>query len=98
MSEFDCNLSGAYVRLQNARQRLSAFLEQKGEDVVAQMYQGPKTWCDARAKEEFVINYVAEQQAVYETKKEKIPPKSAIKRWKRKARTLWQEQEIETAA
>ena len=93
MSEFDCNLSGAYVRLQKARQRLSAFLEQKGEDVVAQMYQGPKTWSDARAREEFAINYVAEQQAVYETKKEKTPPDSAIKRWKRKARALWEVQE-----
>ena len=93
MAEFDCSYSGAYARLQQARQRLSAFVTEKGEDTVAQMYKGPRTWCDARARRAFITHYVAEQSATYQTKREKSPPDSAIKRWRRKGRAVWHELE-----
>ena len=93
MAEFDCSYSGAYARLRQARQRLSRFLEQRGEDTVAQMYKGPKTWCDAKARRAFITHYVAEQRAMYQTKREKTPPDSAIKRWRGKGRAVWNELE-----
>ncbi len=93
MPEFDCSLSGAYARLRQARERLSRFCQESGEDKVAQMYKGPKTWCDARARRAFMTHYVAEQKATYQTKREKSPPDSAIKRWRRKGRAVWNELE-----
>ena len=93
MAEFDCSSRYAYARLRQARERLCAFITEKGEDTVAQMYKGPKTWCDARARLAFITDYVAEQRAVYETKREKSPPDSATSRWRRKGRAVWNELE-----
>ncbi len=100
MHEFDCSMSEASAKLRKARKRLSAFLEEKGEEAIAQMYQGSKTWCDARAREAFVTNYVAERQAThlssevgYQMKREKSPSHSIIKEWTWKARALWEEEE-----
>lgn len=101
MREFDCSLSEASAKLRKARKRLSAFLEEKGEDTVAQMYQGPKTWADARAKEAFVTNYLAERQTThlsskvgYQMKRKKNPAHSTVQQWTWHARALWEEQEV----
>jgi hypothetical protein len=85
----DCSTDMASQRVNYARRRLAAFVEERGVEEIAGWYagmgrsQGGVT--DVRAQQAYVAQYVAERQAAYGAE----PARRQKEEWKSRARAKW---------
>lgn len=94
----DCTPDMASQRVNYARRRLAAFVEERGVEEIAGWYEGVESSqgvvTNVRAQQAYVAKYVAERQAAYGAE----PARRQKEEWKSRARAKWMRLEREGVA